>query len=74
MPVSNLQDAKEILEKIPANDEFTIRFYGSRDPFNDSLAIVKNERNWHEANYCSPKNDVWLCEALLPAPPAEPEQ
>ncbi len=73
-PVANLLDAKAVLEQIPLDEEFPIRFYGSRDPFNDSLAIVTNERQWHEANYCKPKagNGVWLCEPLAEAPPAKP--
>ena len=73
-PVSNLLDAKRILEAIPQNEEFPIRFYGRRDPYNDSISIVKNERHWHEANYCQPSGDtgLWTCEALADAPPKKP--
>jgi S1-C subfamily serine protease len=73
-PVKNLVDAKTILEQIPANEEFPVRFYSISDSHNDSIAIVKNQRHWHPANFCSPSENtgLWQCEPLADAPPAMP--
>ncbi|NNJ73339.1 MAG: hypothetical protein HKP09_09165, partial [Enterobacterales bacterium] len=72
-PVSNLQDAVEILQAIPNNKEFPVRFYSLRDAHNDSISIVQNQRHWHEANYCQAdiESGLWRCQPIADAPPEE---
>ena len=72
-PVSSLDDAIKILEAIPNNEEYPVRFYSPRDAHNDSIAIVKNERHWHQSNYCQANTEtgLWLCQPLKDAPPAK---
>jgi len=72
-PIGNLDDAIRVLEKIPDNKEFTVRFYSIREAHNDSIAIVKNDRHWHSAKRCD--QDVvsaeWICKKIATAPPPE---
>ena len=73
-PVSSLQEAISIFEQIPNKKEFPIRYYSARDPHNDSMSIVKNQRHWHDANYCTAQKDtgLWKCKALKETPQEEP--
>lgn len=75
-PVNSLEDARKILEAIPNNEEFPVRFYSARDAHNDSIAIIKNQRHWHPANLCKPDPDSgqWLCEPLAEVPPELPQK
>ncbi len=72
-PIGNLDDAIRVLEKIPDNKEFTVRFYSIRESQNDSIAIVKNDRHWHAAKHCDQDNvsTDWICEKIASAPPPE---
>jgi len=72
-PIGNLDDAIRVLEKIPDNKEFTLRFYSIRESHNDSIAIVKNDRHWHSAQHCDQDlvSEDWNCEKIATAPPPE---
>ncbi|MFT5451383.1 MAG: S1-C subfamily serine protease [Enterobacterales bacterium] len=72
--INNLDDAIKALEDIPDNKEFPVRYYGIRDPHNDSLTIVKNDRHWHKAKVCDHDKDSgdWQCKSLATAPEKEP--
>ncbi len=71
--VSTLDEAVAILEKIPDNKEFPVRFFAARDPHNDSLSIVKNDRHWHAAKLCDQDLSlgIWTCNDISPAPVTE---
>jgi len=72
-PVTSLDDAVKILETIPDNKEFTLRYYGVRDPHNDSIAIIKNDRHWHVAKLCDHDtfSGGWTCNKIAEAPAPE---
>ena len=72
--INNLDDAQKALQDIPKNKEFPVRYYGIRDPHNESLSIVKNDRSWHKAKICDhdEASGNWLCKALASAPEQEP--
>ncbi len=76
--ITNLDDAIAALESIPEGKEFPVRFFSRYDPQNDSLSIVKNDRQWHSAKVCDHSlkiDDVedagWVCHAIKLAPPKE---
>ncbi|RLA05103.1 MAG: hypothetical protein DRQ47_02055 [Gammaproteobacteria bacterium] len=71
--VANLDEAVSVLESIPDRKEFSIRYYASRDPHNDSISIIKNDRHWHGAELCDQDVDSgnWICQPIKAAPPAE---
>ena len=69
-PIDNLDDAIAVLEKIAVNEEFPVRYYSVGDPHNDSLSIVKNDRNWHAASICDhdTASGDWHCNPIAKAP------
>jgi len=72
-PINNLDDAVRVLESIPDNKEFSLRFYGIREPHNDSISIVKNDRHWHVAKLCDQDSvsGDWNCKQIAKAPAPE---
>jgi pro-apoptotic serine protease NMA111 len=70
MPIENLDDAIEALNKIPDGAEFPVRYFSVRDPHNDSLAIVEHDRDWFAANDCrlQQSSGLWQCTALAAVP------
>jgi len=73
-PVNSLDEAVKILQQIPDNKEFPVRYFARRDPHNDSLSIVKNDRHWHAAQLCDQEKSSgnWLCNKIATPPPTEP--
>jgi len=51
-----------------------VRYFARRDPHNDSLSIVKNDRHWHAAQLCDQEKSSgnWLCNKIATPPPTEP--
>ncbi|MCP3674106.1 MAG: hypothetical protein GY829_06500, partial [Gammaproteobacteria bacterium] len=74
IPVNTLDEAVVILENIPDNKEFPVRFFAAHDPHNDSLSIVTNDRHWHAAKLCDQDLSlgIWTCNDISPAPATEP--
>ncbi len=72
-PINNLDDAIRVLEAIPDNKDFSVRFYSVREPHNDSISIVKNDRHWHVAKLCNqdPLSGEWACQKIAKSPPPD---
>jgi S1-C subfamily serine protease len=72
--LEDLDDLQRVLESLPDDRQFPVRFVTFDEPQTERQRLVTNERSWFPAQRCrrDDGNGVWPCQPLAAGPEAEP--